>query len=103
MPIDENTAKSIANLARLELGEERGQEIDQERHKVLVEEFSKIIGYMDILSEAQTDGVEPLFSPMVEAQPPRSDVVVEDQKKADAILAGAPEKIGRYFSVPRIF
>ncbi|MDR2387507.1 MAG: Asp-tRNA(Asn)/Glu-tRNA(Gln) amidotransferase subunit GatC [Deltaproteobacteria bacterium] len=103
MPIDENTAKTIANLARLELGDAHGQALDQEGEKALVDEFSKIIGYMDILSEAQTEGVEPLFSPMVEPLPPREDQVLENRQKADLILEGAPEKVGRYFSVPRIF
>ncbi|MDR0621005.1 MAG: Asp-tRNA(Asn)/Glu-tRNA(Gln) amidotransferase subunit GatC [Deltaproteobacteria bacterium] len=103
MAIDENTAKAVANLARLELAEAKGQSVDPERLAALVEEFSKIVGYMDILSEAQTDGVEPLYSPMIDPQPPRSDQPVENHQKADAILDQAPERIGRYFSVPRIF
>jgi aspartyl-tRNA(Asn)/glutamyl-tRNA(Gln) amidotransferase subunit C len=103
MPIDENTVRKIASLARLELGGGQGQEVDPDRERVLIEEFTKLVGYIDILSEAQTDGVEPLYSPMLEPQPPRSDEVARDQEKADSILDGAPERVGRYFSVPRIF
>ncbi|MDR3135237.1 MAG: Asp-tRNA(Asn)/Glu-tRNA(Gln) amidotransferase subunit GatC [Deltaproteobacteria bacterium] len=98
MSIDENTAKTVASLARLELGDS-----DPGRAKALVEEFSKIVGYMDILSEAPTEGVAPLYSPMVDPLPPRADEPVRDPQKADAILGQAPERVGRYFSVPRIF
>ncbi|MDR1676920.1 MAG: Asp-tRNA(Asn)/Glu-tRNA(Gln) amidotransferase subunit GatC [Deltaproteobacteria bacterium] len=99
MTIDETTARTVANLARLELA----QEVGEERLQALVEEFSKIVGYMDILSEAQTEGVEPLYSPMIDPQLPRSDNPVLDSQKADDILSQAPERVGRYFSVPRIF
>jgi aspartyl-tRNA(Asn)/glutamyl-tRNA(Gln) amidotransferase subunit C len=102
MAIDENTARSVANLARLELSGTLGQ-IDPDRLTALVEEFSKIVGYMDILSEANAQGVEPLYSPMIEPQPPRPDLPTRDSQKADAILEEAPERFGRYFSVPRIF
>ena len=102
MAIDENTARAVADLARLELAGPSG-EIDQGRLRALVEEFSKIVGYMDILAEAPTGGVEPLYSPMLDPQPPRPDVPSLDSRKAEAILDEAPERVGRYFSVPRIF
>jgi aspartyl/glutamyl-tRNA(Asn/Gln) amidotransferase C subunit len=102
MAIDEDTVRTVAKLARLDLAEAGGQ-VDQGHLKALVEEFSKIVGYMDILSEARTEGVEPLYSPMIDPQPPREDIPVRDGLKATEILEQAPERVGRYFSVPRIF
>jgi aspartyl-tRNA(Asn)/glutamyl-tRNA(Gln) amidotransferase subunit C len=69
----------------------------------MAEEFSKIVDYMAILDEADTEGVEPLYSPMLDPQPPREDVPRSEEGRSDAILREAPELVGRYFSVPRCF
>ncbi|MDR2368325.1 MAG: Asp-tRNA(Asn)/Glu-tRNA(Gln) amidotransferase subunit GatC [Deltaproteobacteria bacterium] len=103
MAINENDARAVANLARLELGETAGQVADPARLKALVDEFSKIVAYMDILNGAPTEGVEPLYSPMTDPLPPRADEPARDGQKADELLGQAPERVGRYFSVPRIF
>ena len=102
MALDPKVAETVADLARLDLAGASGQEVDPERYKALFEEFSKIVGYMDILAEAQTEGVEPLYSPMIDPEPPRDDNPKTDSQKADELLSEAPEKVGRYFSVPRI-
>jgi aspartyl-tRNA(Asn)/glutamyl-tRNA(Gln) amidotransferase subunit C len=103
MGIDETAARAVALLARLELGGGAKGEEAAGRLEALVAEFSKIVSYMDILSEADAEGVEPLYSPMVDPQPPREDAPAADAGKADDILGQAPERIGRYFSVPRVF
>ncbi|MDR1658604.1 MAG: Asp-tRNA(Asn)/Glu-tRNA(Gln) amidotransferase subunit GatC [Deltaproteobacteria bacterium] len=99
MNIDEQTVKTIARLARLELKDVAASQQDLDK---IVDEFSKIVGYMDILGEADTSGVEPLYSPMFDPQPPRSDVARTGEGLANEILEQAPEKVGRFFSVPRI-
>jgi aspartyl-tRNA(Asn)/glutamyl-tRNA(Gln) amidotransferase subunit C len=98
MGIDETTARAVAGLARLELAG-----TDEGDVRALVEEFSRIVGYMDILAEADTEGVEPLYSPMVDPEPPRPDEPAWDGRKAEDILGQAPERVGRFFSVPRVF
>jgi aspartyl-tRNA(Asn)/glutamyl-tRNA(Gln) amidotransferase subunit C len=104
--IDENTVRGISALSRLEIapglseGEERAELLK------LTEEFGKIVGYMDILSEADTEGVEPLYSPMIEPQPPREDVPREvkpgEEEASEWILEDAPMTFGRFFAVHRI-
>ncbi|MDR1487063.1 MAG: Asp-tRNA(Asn)/Glu-tRNA(Gln) amidotransferase subunit GatC [Deltaproteobacteria bacterium] len=106
MALDEATAKDIARLARLRItNSEQGVADDQEVKALdtLVAEFSKIVGYMDILAQADTTGVEPLYSPMVEPLPPREDQPRTTENNSDSLLQNAPERIGRYFSVPRVF
>jgi aspartyl-tRNA(Asn)/glutamyl-tRNA(Gln) amidotransferase subunit C len=68
----------------------------------MVSEFEKIVGYMAILGEVDTAGVEPLYSPMIDPQPARPDVPREGPGIADELLAQAPERVGRLFSVPRV-
>ncbi|MDR2350784.1 MAG: aspartyl/glutamyl-tRNA amidotransferase subunit C [Deltaproteobacteria bacterium] len=92
--IDEKTALAIAKLARLDLREGLAPGTEEAELKKLVEEFGKIVGYMDILGEVDTEGVEPLYSPMVEPRPPREDApFTAAAKDADARGAkGAPGK-----------
>ncbi len=60
-----------------------------------------ILAYMDILSEVDTTGVEPLYSPVEHATPYRDDVPERRRERQD-ILANAPETDGNFFIVPRI-
>lgn len=99
MSLDEKAAVTVARLARLGLGDSLGSDASQAS---IAEDFAKIVGYMGILGEVDTAGVEPLYSPMIEPQPARPDVPREGPGKADEILAQAPELVGRLFSVPRI-
>lgn len=101
MPIDLKTVQCTAELARLDLA--LGLDPDQARAAVdkLAEELAGIVDNIDILSEADTDGVEPLYSPMLEAPGYRADVP-RDSGLSEDILAQAPDRIGDFFSVPKI-
>ncbi|MDR2455865.1 MAG: Asp-tRNA(Asn)/Glu-tRNA(Gln) amidotransferase subunit GatC [Deltaproteobacteria bacterium] len=99
MSLDDKAAKTVARLARLSLGGDAASDAETE---AMVSEFAKIVGYMDILGEADAKGVEPMYSPMIDPQPARPDIPREDPSKADEILAQAPELVGRFFSVPKI-
>ncbi|MDR2140646.1 MAG: Asp-tRNA(Asn)/Glu-tRNA(Gln) amidotransferase subunit GatC [Deltaproteobacteria bacterium] len=97
MPVQPDIAEAMARLARL------GLEPEPEAHQRLARDFERIVAYMDILAELDTQAVEPLWSPMVEPLGPRADEPREpDPKKTQAILDQAPESVGRFFSVPRI-
>ena len=103
MEIDEKTVRGIAELSRLELAPGLPEEEEKRELAKLTEEFGKIVGYMDILSEAGTEGVEPLYSPMAEPQPPREDIPREhSEETAEWILKDAPMTFGRFFAVPKI-
>ncbi|MDR1049607.1 MAG: Asp-tRNA(Asn)/Glu-tRNA(Gln) amidotransferase subunit GatC [Deltaproteobacteria bacterium] len=104
MPLDEKAVLAVVGLARLEPPERpESDSAAADPVAAMVSEFAKIVDYMAILNEAETEGVEPMYSPMIEPQPPRPDEPRRDAGKADDILGQAPERVGRYFSVPRIF
>ena len=52
MSVDAATVKRVAHLARIR--------IDDDRSAVMAEELSKILGWVEMLGEVDTDGVEPL-------------------------------------------
>lgn len=101
MPIDLKTVIHTAELARLDLG----YGLDPEEAKAslykLAEELAGIVGHIDILSELNTDGIEPLYSPMLEPIGPREDISVESGA-IDDIMSQAPDRIGNLFAVPKI-
>ena len=101
MPIDLKTVQRTAELARLDLT--YGLDQDQARAALekLSDEMAGIVGYIDILSEADTEGVEPLYSPMMEVPGCRADLP-RDSGQSEDILGQAPDRIGEFFAVPKI-
>ena len=98
MTITAKNALAIASLARLDL------KMDIKALGKLIHDFDRIISYMDVLAEADVTGIEPMYSPMIQPTGPRPDEPKpSDPKKTEAIRAEAPERVGRYFSVPRLF
>lgn len=93
MSISADEAAKVASLARLDLPKDRIGRI--------VSQFNDILGYVQKLNEADTTGVEPLYSPVTHSTVFREDVVQSDFNR-DALLANAPESDGRFFIVPRI-
>ncbi len=101
MPIDLETVKRTADLARLDLT--RGLSPDEAPAALakLADEMATIVGYIDVLGEADTAGVEPLYSPLLEAPGPRPDAA-RDSGLAEDLLAQAPDRFGDFFAVPKI-
>ncbi|MDR2934500.1 MAG: Asp-tRNA(Asn)/Glu-tRNA(Gln) amidotransferase subunit GatC [Candidatus Adiutrix sp.] len=95
MTLDQKTAERIAELARLHFDK------DPAAAARLAKELSGIVKAMDILNEADVAGVEPLYSPLAEVAGPRPD---EPGRGAEpeALLDQAPERVGRFFAVPKI-
>ncbi|MDR1870800.1 MAG: Asp-tRNA(Asn)/Glu-tRNA(Gln) amidotransferase subunit GatC [Deltaproteobacteria bacterium] len=97
MTINQDTALAVARLARLD------PSLDPVALDKLTQDFGRIVSYMDILAEVDTTGVTPMYSPMLEPLGPRPDEPKEpDPQKAEALLAAAPERSGRFFCVPRV-
>ncbi len=93
MSLDPATVRRIAKLARI-----RVAEADVPR---LQGELNNILGWIELLSEVNVDGIEPLTGG---AQIPlrlRADAVT-DGNIADAVLANAPDRVGAFFTVPKV-
>ena len=101
MPIDLKTVQRTAELARLNLAHGLSPEEAGPAMEKLAAELNTIVGYIDILGEAATDGVEPLYSPMLEAPGPRADIPAQTVDVED-ILSQAPDRLGNLFAVPKI-
>lgn len=93
MAITRDDVAGIAKLARLDLPE--GQ-ID-----TFAAQFNDILGYMDDLGRADTEGVEPLYTPVEHVTRMRADEVKSEFTRED-VLANAPETDGTHFVVPKI-
>ena len=69
MSLDKDQVQQIATLARLKLSEDEYAES--------VKKLSKIVDFVDQLSQADTSGVVPMAHPLDVAQRLRPDVVTE--------------------------
>ncbi len=93
MAIDRDTARRVAHLARIEVGE---NDLDD-----VARELSTIIDLMDQLATVDVEGVEPMFSVTPMAAHWREDVVNDGGRRED-ILANAPETVDGFFAVPKV-
>ena len=93
----------VARLARLKLSAE--ERISIAGH------LERILDYMAVLAEVDTTGVVPLYHPNSEFVRLREDVPAgapgksgEESRGLDreAALAGAPERSGDFFAVPKV-
>ena len=93
MSVDLATVKRVAHLARIK--------IDDERSAVMAEELSKILGWVEMLGEVNTDGVEPLAAVIPNTLRWREDVVT-DGGIQDKVLSNAPKAEYGFFAVPKV-
>ena len=93
MPVDQNTVRRIAKLARIALPEERIEP--------MMAELNGILGWIEQLQEVDIDGVEPMTSVVAHKLRMRDDVVTAGGDAA-AIVANAPETEDRFFVVPKV-
>ncbi len=93
MKITDKTVSHIAHLARLDF---KGDELE-----AIKGDMEKIIGFMDKLSEVDTENVEPLIFMNEELNVLREDTVNQTLTKEDALL-NAPKKDSDYFRIPKV-
>jgi aspartyl-tRNA(Asn)/glutamyl-tRNA(Gln) amidotransferase subunit C len=96
MSVSKEQVLATAALARLDLTQAGGAALDR-----LAAQMEAIVGYMDILNRIDTSGVEPLYSPLRNAAPPRPDLAAKT-RSVEEILANAPRRQGRFFAVPPV-
>ena len=94
MLIDEKITLKIASLAKLEL-------TDQE-----IKEYSKdltnILKWMEELKEVDVSNVQPVTSVTKNELYEREDIAYKNIVEQEKILLNAPEKVGEYFTVPKV-
>jgi aspartyl-tRNA(Asn)/glutamyl-tRNA(Gln) amidotransferase subunit C len=93
MTIDKETVEKVAHLARLELAED-------EKDK-MIDDMSKILGFMAKLNEIDTSGIEPLVYMTNEINVTREDVVKQEITHEEALL-NAPKHDENYFLVAKV-
>ena len=101
MPIDLKTVLHTAELARLDLACGLSEKEAPAALEKLADELAGIIGHIDILGEADTEGVAPLYSPMIDPPGPRPDEP-RDSQHIEEILDQAPDRLGTLYVVPKI-
>jgi len=93
MSLDPATVRRIAKLARI-----RVEEADVPR---LQGEMNAILGWIEQLGEVDVDGIPPLTGGAQIALRLRDDVVT-DGDRLEAVLANAPDRVGSFFTVPKV-
>lgn len=102
MPVSKDDVLATAALCRVDLSASSnpGESADALTAR-FASELSAVVTYMDILNQVDTEGVEPLYSPLQESAPPREDVAAKRLTVED-LLAGAPERRQSFFVVPPV-
>jgi aspartyl-tRNA(Asn)/glutamyl-tRNA(Gln) amidotransferase subunit C len=91
--LDKDQVQHIALLSRLKLTD---QEFDQ-----TVDKLSRIVDFVDQLSQADTENVVPMAHPLNEAQRLREDVVTEPNDREHVQQNAASVEDGLYL-VPKV-
>jgi aspartyl-tRNA(Asn)/glutamyl-tRNA(Gln) amidotransferase subunit C len=91
--LDKDQVRHIATLARLNLTDDEYGES--------VAKLSKIVDFVDQLSQADTEGVVPMAHPLDATQRLRPDAVTETDER-DRYQENAPSVTGGLYLVPKV-
>jgi aspartyl-tRNA(Asn)/glutamyl-tRNA(Gln) amidotransferase subunit C len=91
--LDKDQVRHIATLARLNLTDDEYAES--------VAKLSKIVDFVDQLSQADTEGVVPMAHPLDAVQRLRPDAVTETDDR-DRFQENAPSVSGGLYLVPKV-
>lgn len=93
MKIDSKTVKDVAHLARLEF--------ENEAEQKMIHDMDRMLGFVEKLSELDTENIEPLIYMTDEVNHMRDDVVKEPLAQKE-VLKNAPKHDSDYFKVPKM-
>ena len=93
MSVTSQQVRHIAKLARIGM--------DDAEIEAMVPELNNILGWVEQLSEVDTDGVEPLTA-VIDQKLRLRDDVVNDGNIRDEVLANAPNAQHGFFAVPKV-
>mgnify|MGYP001213953330 FL=1 len=94
MLIDEKITLKIASLAKLELTEQEIKEYSKD--------LTNILKWMEELKEVDVSNVQPVTSVTKNDLYEREDIAYKNTVEQEKILLNAPEKVGEYFTVPKV-
>ena len=94
MFVDNKVTKKIASLAKIELTDKEIEEFSVD--------LSNILSWMEELKKVDVTGIETVTSvnDTVLSEREDSDIKLEIEKKE--VLKNAPDKVGDYFTVPKV-
>jgi aspartyl-tRNA(Asn)/glutamyl-tRNA(Gln) amidotransferase subunit C len=92
MKVDSALIQHLAHLSRLH--------VSPEAEPAMIEDLTRVLGFVDKLNEVNTDGLEPLIYMVDDVNVMREDTVQQDITRKDA-LKNAPRHDSDYFRVPR--
>ena len=92
-PLTPDQVRKVARLARLQLSE---SDVDR-----FTKQLGQMLGYVEMLSELDTEGVAPLGHPLEIENVLRADEPTPSLSR-EAALSNAPKSDGKCFLVPQI-
>ena len=93
MSVDAATVRRIAHLARIAVTEAEVPHLQGE--------LNAMLDFVELLSEVNVDGVEPMTSVIPMEMKKRLDVV-NDGEIADDVVRNAPDTVNHFFVVPKV-
>jgi aspartyl-tRNA(Asn)/glutamyl-tRNA(Gln) amidotransferase subunit C len=93
MPVDTDTVRRVAHLARVAVAEGEVENLGGE--------LNAILAFVEQLAEVAVEGIEPMTSVTPMTMKTRQDKVT-DGGIADAIIANAPAHEHHFFLVPKV-
>jgi aspartyl-tRNA(Asn)/glutamyl-tRNA(Gln) amidotransferase subunit C len=93
MSVNTEQVRHIAKLARIAMSDTQIE--------ALVPELNNILGWIEQLSQVDTEGVEPLTA-VIEQKLRLRDDVIDDGNVRDKVLANAPNAQHGFFAVPKV-
>ncbi len=92
MSLDPATVLRIAKLARIRVGDAEVAPLQAR--------LNSILGWIEQLNEVNVAGIEPLTGAQM-AMRLREDEIT-DGGQAEQVLANAPDRVGDFFTVPKV-
>lgn len=94
MKIDDALLKKLEKLSYLEISEDKREEV--------ISQLSKIVSFVDNLSELDTKDIDPTFSMTDKGTRLREDDAQSSKEVSESILRNAPHCEDNFFIVPKI-
>lgn len=93
MSLDKNDVRRVAFLARIK--------VDEADLEPVARDLNNIIGWVEQLAEVDTDGVAPMTGAAGMVMTRRDDVVT-DGGDPENVLSNAPDRVGDFYTVPKV-